>query len=620
MIDSDTGIAGHHKMSSVSLGLIERMHFGLPPVRYWALAVCMLLYGAAAPFSSLHLDLGRDARVALAILDGSHFPLTGPLLAGHVRLGPIWYYLLATLLWISDRSWLVAIAILFGLAALQFPMAYLLGKALHSRRAGLMWCVLLLLPSWSSYELVFPTHTLLTTLTVLATVLLITRYLSGRKVKYLFGASLMLGLALHAHPTTIVLVLPMLVGLTLGIRSTPVGAARTRLVTGSVLAVMLPFAPVLVDQYVNGISFPGGVFGYAKDQSLAFDVFRYANLVWQAHSGGLRHWLQAEWQWAPVPVSLGLGFVTACHALGALQCFRLFRTKGIFLWAVLGLVFGTLLLYLIRNQYPYYMTTTTHVLMLGITSVGLASLNRANKPVMLGAMALGAGLSLTFLHHLQVSSAHGGRDFSFLPLFNVTAKTAPARWWSFTASNSVDNTADWLCSQRSMVAHGSLAANLLHSHMLEQHLRCSGARIQIGGDSPASAHWVGLPKPFLRPFGEKGLQAVGAYWMAPAEPVLSKALPTNVLAQSLASTRRDSNPQPVRIEAEMRAGERLAISHLGALLISPPVVKVETPYGQASPEYQDWVVSIYSCQACGKSPWRVVLNIDDPYLLDVVKF
>jgi hypothetical protein len=91
------------------------------------------------------------------------------------------------------------------LAGLKFPLAYRLGSAVADWRYGLLFAVALLLPGWQHLEAMLVTHTSVVETAALAYLLLLRRYLlqpgSGAHLRL----GLCFGLALHAHPTAVVL-------------------------------------------------------------------------------------------------------------------------------------------------------------------------------------------------------------------------------------------------------------------------------------------------------------------------------------------------------------------------------------------------------------------------------
>lgn len=151
-------------------------------------ALLMAAYVSMAIWSSVHLDMARDMRVALDIRDGIAFPLVGPIMAGHLRLGPVWYYFLA-LLGSFGAGWFGTVFLLALGGAVQFALAYLAGKEWKDRATGLLWAVLLLVPSWSTFEQFNPTHTQLTALLALAFLLCALRFYRRGAMKYFIAAS-----------------------------------------------------------------------------------------------------------------------------------------------------------------------------------------------------------------------------------------------------------------------------------------------------------------------------------------------------------------------------------------------------------------------------------------------
>src|SRR5206468_1414961 len=123
-----------------------------------AIALLMVMYVGAIPFSIVHMDLARDMGIAHTIVTGEALPLQGPVFASAAHLGPVWYYLLAMLLWLT-HSWLGTMLAIGAIASLKFPLAYMLGSRLIDGTFGLLWALMLTLPGWNTFESIYLLHT-----------------------------------------------------------------------------------------------------------------------------------------------------------------------------------------------------------------------------------------------------------------------------------------------------------------------------------------------------------------------------------------------------------------------------------------------------------------------------
>src|SRR5688572_22544033 len=109
------------------------------------LLVLVLLHLALFPYATLVTDSGRDLANAYAVAHGGPYPLYGPGLFGHWKLGPVWFWLLSLPLWVFGS--ITAAACFIGLlAAAKIPLAYLLGRRLLDGRLGLLAALIIALP------------------------------------------------------------------------------------------------------------------------------------------------------------------------------------------------------------------------------------------------------------------------------------------------------------------------------------------------------------------------------------------------------------------------------------------------------------------------------------------
>ncbi len=168
-----------------------------------SMSVLHVLVGIDA---SGHADMYRDIYWAQQIARGAAFPFSGPPIYNTVDLGPWWYYALALPLALSGSLVAVPVTVL-ALASLKYWFAWYLGLKVRDSRLGALVALAMLYCGWSVVPLWFPTHTAL----VETSVLLLAIVTLGNLKKWGVGRAILLGLVagmcLHAHPTTVLLVI-----------------------------------------------------------------------------------------------------------------------------------------------------------------------------------------------------------------------------------------------------------------------------------------------------------------------------------------------------------------------------------------------------------------------------
>ncbi len=149
-------------------------------------------------------DTHRDLYFAQSIVMGTELPLNGPAIYGKMHLGPLWFYVLALPLWLFDNAAAIPVTTAV-LGALKYPLAYVLGRHFGGPRSGLLFSAACLFPGWSSFTLMALTHSTVVETTLLLGALAATLFY---RKKTTTGAAALLGLAIglmfHAHPTTLV--------------------------------------------------------------------------------------------------------------------------------------------------------------------------------------------------------------------------------------------------------------------------------------------------------------------------------------------------------------------------------------------------------------------------------
>lgn len=198
---------------------------------------------ASVLFGLAVIDTDRDLANATAIALGVEWPWRGPRIGGIWSVGPVWFYLLSLPLMVVRHFG----ALLFALAlfsALKVPLAAWLGRRLFGEPAGLALAALVCLPGWWWVGNLASSHASTTESAVLATLLAVwhCRAAATTRGRLLWSglAGLLFCLALHAHPTTIVLAPLLAVLLASTWRRLPASLGAF-LVAGT-----LPLLPVLI--------------------------------------------------------------------------------------------------------------------------------------------------------------------------------------------------------------------------------------------------------------------------------------------------------------------------------------------------------------------------------------
>lgn len=587
------------------------------------LSCLMLLYAALAVTSFVHLDFARDMRTASDVVDGIDFPLLGPILAGHVHLGSGWYYLLA-LLQTLGHGWLGTVLLLALLSSLQFPLVYLAGKAWLNRRAGLYWALLMIIPSWSMFEQVYPGHPQLIGVCVAAMLLCVLRYYRSGKHRYFLGTALAFALALHAHPSALVMLTAVMAALVLSWQRHHLTVMR---LVQFIFVACIPFAPLIIDQLTNGITLFQGVGGYVHSDNFSrTSHINFFPLLWQLSGGGLRYWL-AGIIGMPEATSWSLGIgVAALIALGITGVLALASANDrIAGFALFTLLLGILILIYLRSGPPYYMITALRVVLLGCVGVGLASLTetmwwRDGLSWVLGVSCV-AG-------YLFVASAifrierEGAWPLAFQPIFNTTAEWHDHHPRAIMPAGGMNKSGKWLCSAGAIAVHGAYAIHLIHGYGQDARPICGKGDFVLGGSNPTRQHWLGISRTMARQIARKGQLKLGVFMLFPVVRVAG--MPTEVRhpdRHGYPPFKEIQQPEKVVVtDVDIREDQHLAITHLGFAFVSSPKIRVFAGDVELKPVVTDWGTQIYACTTCAATRLRIEVRAVTPELVDMAIF
>jgi hypothetical protein len=195
-------------------------------------------------------DTSRDIFFAQQIAAGQSFPLTGPAINGMLHLGPLWYYLLAIpLLFVPNAA---AVTGMMGLlSAMQFPLAYVLGRRLRNPDEGLLFALSLALPGWIVTSFGSLTHPIIAIPALLLGALAAVEYNDKPDASHATKLGLALVLMGTAHPT---LALPGLLLLFWCGRHAHGWQARLQHLGIIAALVAVALLPMLYEQWLLGFS------------------------------------------------------------------------------------------------------------------------------------------------------------------------------------------------------------------------------------------------------------------------------------------------------------------------------------------------------------------------------
>lgn len=594
-------------------------------LRRWraaALLALLIVSTARIAYAAVHMDLARDMFIAWRSLHGQPLPLSGPVLAGAIHLGPVWYWLLTALLAIG-RGWLGAMLLLGVLASLQFPLAYLAGKELHGRRAGALWACGLLVPSWTALEWVFPLHYLLSSTCVLAFVLCAARYWRRPRLRYLVGVALFFVLALHAHPANAGLVW---IGLALLVWAVRQGRCRLRdvLIAGGV--GLLPLLPYFIWDAAQGFADLGAGARFVGGEHTGHLGAAWPLLTATA-IGGTHYWFAVLLEWPPWAADIATALIAIVGLLGivgALGALAALRTRRIILAGFVAAAAIVATTALLRDMTPYYMTTSLRVVLAGIVAIGLACLTRPFIATSTRAAAYaiaGAGflVCVTRTTHLQ---RDGDWPFNFFPMFNVAEAAQGTVPLLLMPAYGVSGSGRFLCSAGPASAHGVLAQYLLHGYAVDMRLACGRDDVQLGGADAGRHHWLGLSRAMFARIGMRPQRRLGSIGVVAAHPLTAgPAIEPPALPVYPAYMPKFSPAIEERhLRIEPGSDGHVAISNIAFGFAPNPEIVVSLDGTPIEPLAADSVSRIYDCSRCASTAMEITIKSIDAADVDVVTF
>ena len=596
-------------------------------LRRWriiALVALIALMLLRVPYAAAHMDLARDMFVAWRLLHGEAVPLEGPILAGTIHLGPVWYYLLA-LLQLLGRTWYGTIFLLGLLAAMQIPLAYLLGKELHSRRAGLLWAVGLVVPSWTTYEWMLPLHPILSPLFVLGFLLCCLRYWRNGARRYFYGMALAFTLALHAHPSNLGCAW---IGLFVLVRARHARVNWRDFVLAGVLA-LLPLLPFLYADAARGFVDLRNSGAYLANPEATGSLWNLPTLFLAIVYGGTQYLFNPLTGLNADAAQIAAGVIALggiAGGVGLIFALRDPRSRAITAIAIGATLAVVLSVALIRALTPYYMTSSSHVLIAGLVAIGLSALGES-----LGVRSIRAAIVVSALVACAVTTygnarfeIRGSWPFAWWPMFDVRHAPDQTVPLLLTPAYAMDASGRFLCAQSAPSIHGTYGSQLIHNYAMDMRLSCNRADVHVGGAEAGRSHWLGLSRAMLEQAGLHPQQRLGPIGVMPARPLGDQAPLLQPAEPRYPAYRPQVDPATLHhLSVPLRAGEHLAISNLGFAFNVEPQLTVRID-GQIVPAVaQDRVAAVYLCAPCaigGVATAEIDVTSGDFADVDIVAF
>jgi len=592
----------------------------IPAAHIALLLAFAALHIAAALGSAGTSDTGRDLYFARQIDLGNEWPLTGPGINATIHLGPLWYYLLAAVMFVGGSSTAV-VAAMGVLSAMQFPLAYMLGRRVGGNRLGLLFAVTLMLPGWGAFPLVSLTHTTAVVTTMLCGALACWRYREQPTAARGLILGLALALMLHAHPTTVLAAAGLALCALAGLHG-----ARKRLLAALLLAVpaIVLFAPMLIDQLHDGFGDAATFGNYAATQVAWPSPLRFLQLTIGLLLYGsdyiARYWLELPHAAVTLLLvsNIALLLIAAVGVVAARRAAALQFRIGLALLALFAA--QTLFLIVIRPFTPFWMSYAQLPVIAALVALGLDALlqrsqaMRVPSAVLLSMLVASSAAGFVYI----ARSPHEGLVDLALPgepamsLMDIKDHQRHAQRASFArlSVGEADAIAEKLCAPVTLYAH---YARFVDDAYAIGALRGCGstAAIRIGGAAQGEALvglrdyvWDLLALQPERRIGTLGISAPQAIWHA--REGLSVTTPHKFPPRTLAIA-----PEHFSVHGETAAGEALIVANRAAMQ-GPFEVSVKANGSVVQPIYLDMTTQVF--RADGAAGWDVEINGTPAYI------
>lgn len=592
------------------------------------LATLVTLHVALFAYAALVTDSGRDLANAWAVGHGGPYPAYGPSLFGHWKLGPVWFWILALPLRFVGS--ITAASLFVGLlAAAKIPLAYGLGRRMVDCRFGVIAAILIALPGWDSEGTLVIAHTSVVETTVLATFWLALAAWQTQRAGFAVAASLMLALALHAHPTTLIAAPAVALALWRAVLL----PRRWLWLLACVAVFVLPFLPALVAEARDGFPQLASTASYLHESAPGARLARVPQVLWALVSGGAwfanRYLLPAPmasvW-WLGHSILVGLALVGGLRlALGRSGQDHAFRAARRWLVVLLpASLAAVVFIVLLRDATPAWMVYSLApfgVFLLALGGYGLLQRGAGTTVVIAILAVVGIGVNLGLLQQ-RAALEDAGRirlpagSFDDIALWR-TATDSYSPWLSV---RQFDALAQYACASLDpLVLHGELATNFDFSQGVAARLHCPTDRLPRLAGRAGSRHLAGVAIALARDLGfEPAPQRFGHVLRVPTHvlaPERGRICDVDVRYRMERQIELDGNAfEPHTGRLRCATGELLVVTNLMPI-VNPMTLTILHGRERVNPRVASFTASYYVCTG---DEWQWRFTSPDPASIDMV--
>ncbi len=581
--------------------------WNLPRLDIGVLVVLCVAWAALWLSSSVIVDSARDLWAALDLVQEGHVPLQGPEIGGRWQLGPWWFLLLALPLSLGFNATFTALFV-GALASLKFPIAYALGQRLGGRSFALLFVCMLAVPSFAWWEPLVASHTVLVIPTSLLMLLFAEHARRHPSSGSFLAGGLIFGLALHAHPSTVVL-LPAWLPATQQAMST--GNWQRPLLF--LVAPLLLLAPSLLVEAGSGWQQLGSTRDYLVQSGVAERLLRAPALAYQMPSAPFSipaamtvdpGWVTV-WVW-PAAWALILAFAVAgLVILGLRQRKRATEVAALFALALLGSA-------CIREVTPFYQTFVLVPPFALLLAAGLHSLAVAARLERIVALLASISAVVLVAWLLALRMAALGLGEQRLPsaaladvVHGIRAQDTPVELFPVRL---LDRLGRQGCRAGPLRVHGDAAVMLETAGDLARAMHCPDQSSWVlGGTDRSQAALLGLSRGLLRRAGLADARSGSYLWTSDVtafHPIGGQALlrPAAYPPHPIPGEDRTT----VEIAFDLPGGSVVGVSNWIALFNPLLDVEVEVNGIRVQPLANSFSTRLFRCETCeGPARWNV---------------